>query len=147
MDLKRVWDDHLAKYNQEAVGSAKGAFHVSKAWAEADANSELISSAVLTLVILLILAFSFMVLFTWSIALSLFVVVATLAAIGGLTFFIVVVMRWEVGLIEVIAIVYFIGYAVTYSLHIAHKYASEEGHPAATSSYPAAAGITDADAM
>ena len=44
-----------------------------------------------------------LVLFTWSICLSLFVVMATLSAIGGLTFFIVVPFRWEIGLLEVAA--------------------------------------------
>lgn len=146
MKQKALWDDKLRNWNQAAVATARGdeAFHVSSAWAEAEANQELITSAVLTLVILLCLAFTFMVLFTWSIALSLFVVGATLAAIGGLTFFIVIVMRWEVGLIEVIAIVYFIGYAVTYSLHIAHKYAcDEEGHESEGLPSSAAVGITD----
>lgn len=33
-------------------------------------------------------------------------------------------MGWSVGLIEGIALIYFIGYAVTYSLHIAHSYAN-----------------------
>jgi len=126
LKIKQKWDDHISKYNQGAADAAKGAICVSKNWVEAEANAELIGSAVVTLVILLILAFVFMVAFTWSISLSLFVVMATLSAIGGLTFFIVVPFQWEVGLIEVIAIVYFIGYAVTYSLHIAHKYACEE---------------------
>merc|ERR1719487_1754962 len=65
--LRKEWDNHLDRYNQGAVVTAKGAFHVSQTWAETDANAELIMSAVLTLVILLVLAFSFMVLFTWSI--------------------------------------------------------------------------------
>ena len=32
-------------------------------------------------------------------------------------------MRWPFGLLEGISLVYFIGYAVTYSLHVAHLYA------------------------
>merc|ERR1712217_978895 len=35
-------------------------------------------------------------------------------------------MGWDLGLVEVIAIIYFVGYAVTYSLHVAHKYAAHE---------------------
>jgi len=126
MAMMEKWDAHIDKYNAAAHVAGKGAVQVSQSWASAEASTELIMSAVLTLVILLVLAFSFMVMFTWSVALSLFVVMATLAAIGGLCFFIVCVMQWELGLIEVIAIVYFIGYAVTYSLHIAHKYAHTE---------------------
>merc|ERR1712151_532270 len=55
-----------------------------------------------------------------------FVVLATCAVICGLAFFIVNVMGWPIGPIEVIALIVFIGYAVTYSLHIAHLYGSDE---------------------
>jgi hypothetical protein len=148
LEIKQKWDDHILKYNQGASDAAKGAICISKNWVEAEANAELIGSAIVTLVILLILAFVFMVAFTWSISLSLFVVMATLSAIGGLTFFIVVPFQWEVGLIEVIAIVYFIGYAVTYSLHIAHKYACEEeeeeaGLPGAFPAVGEAVGVSE----
>merc|ERR1712217_437982 len=49
-----------------------------------------------------------------------------MCVMAGLTFMIIVVLQWDVGLIEVIAIIYFVGYAVTYSLHVAHKYAAYE---------------------
>merc|ERR1712151_656265 len=55
-----------------------------------------------------------------------FVVLATCGVISGLAFFIVNVMGWAIGPIEVIALIVFIGYAVTYSLHIAHLYGSED---------------------
>jgi len=128
LTYKDRWDANIYQYNQQAVSSAKGAFHVSKSWVEAEATGKVIWSAIETLIILLVLAFFGMVLFTWSVALSLFVVGATLAVISGLSFFMVVIMQWEIGLIEVIALVYFIGYAVTYSLHITHKYAHLEEH-------------------
>lgn len=128
LDQKDKWDANIDAFNRQASSSAKGAFHVSKQWVEAEATGKVIWSAIETLIILLALAFFGMVTFTWSIALSMFVVGATLAVISGLSFFMVVIMRWEVGLIEVIALVYFIGYAVTYSLHITHKYAHLEEH-------------------
>jgi predicted RND superfamily exporter protein len=128
LDEKKKWDQHLAIYNEAALFSGKGAFHVSESWVRAEATEEVIISAVVTLVILLLLAFLGMVLFTWSIALSFIVVLATIAVIAGLAFFLVVILQWEMGMIEVIALVYFIGYAVTYSLHITHKYAHVEEH-------------------
>merc|ERR1712048_1470548 len=67
-----------------------------------------------------------MLIFTRSLRLSFFVVCATITVIGGLMWFVVVLMGWAVGPIEIIALIVFIGYAVTYSLHIAHKYGSEE---------------------
>merc|ERR1719343_101394 len=38
-------------------------------------------------------------------------------------------MRWSIGPVEVISLIVFIGYAVTYSLHIAHRYSSPEAIP------------------
>lgn len=50
-----------------------------------------------------------MLIFTHSCILSVVVVVSTVMVIIVLSFFITVVMGWEVGLIEVIAFIYFIG--------------------------------------
>lgn len=96
---------------------------MSKLWVKADSQAELIWGTVLTLGILILLAFTGMLLFTRSLALSFGVVLATLLVVAGLAFFTTVIAGWPLGLLEVIAVVYFIGYAVTYSLHIAHKYA------------------------
>merc|ERR1719343_352422 len=67
-----------------------------------------------------------MLIFTRDLLLSLYVVCATVTVVSGLAWFIVALMGWAVGPIEVIALIVFIGYAVTYSLHIAHKYGSGE---------------------
>jgi len=40
-----------------------------------------------------------------------------------LLFFILVVFQWAIGPIEVISLIIFVGYSVTYSLHIAHNFA------------------------
>eukprot|EP00434_Breviolum_minutum_P038652 symbB.v1.2.034294.t1/scaffold4401.1/size40130/4 len=67
-----------------------------------------------------------MLIFTKDSKLSSLVVASTLIVIFALTWFIVVVMGWAIGPIEVIALIVFIGYAVTYSLHIAHRYGSSD---------------------
>jgi len=63
-----------------------------------------------------------MIFFTWDLVLSLIVFVLVLLIISGLAFFMVVVMAWEIGPIEVLSLVIFVGYSVTYVLHIAHSY-------------------------
>eukprot|EP00929_Paragymnodinium_shiwhaense_P086849 TRINITY_DN47253_c0_g1_i1.p1 TRINITY_DN47253_c0_g1~~TRINITY_DN47253_c0_g1_i1.p1 ORF type:complete len:1345 (+),score=298.75 TRINITY_DN47253_c0_g1_i1:117-4151(+) len=118
---KSRWDTYLSTWDDH---SQSGAFHVSKTWVEAEVQDALIESTVSTLLVLVLLAFVGMLVFTRSVTLSCFVVVATVAVVAGLSFCIVVVLEWSVGLIEVIAIIYFVGYAVTYSLHIAHMYAA-----------------------
>jgi len=67
-----------------------------------------------------------MIIFTQSLSLSFFVVLATSGVISGLAFFMVIVMRWYVGPLEVSSLIVFIGYAATYSLRIAHRYSSPD---------------------
>lgn len=126
LQYKELWDRHLEQYNAAAFKNAKGAFHASPLWVKAESQGELITSTVSTLVILFVLAFLAMGVFTLSIALAFFVVAATTSVICTLFFFIIVVNGWDVGLIEVVALIYFIGYAMNYSLHIAYKYSSSE---------------------
>jgi len=121
---KADWNAYVEDWNDNAVVTAQGAFHVSNTWASAESAGALMTSTLSTLLILIGLAFMGMLLFTWSFTLSLYTVGATMGVVFGLAFFITVLMGWSVGLIEVIAAIYFIGYAVTYSLHVAHKYAS-----------------------
>jgi len=126
LELKTLWTNYVNNYNGQAPAEGKGVFHVSEMWVEAEAESQLIQTTGITLGILLILAFVGMLVFTRSLILSFYVVIATIEVVSGLCFFIVVLMGWDLGLVEVIAIIYFVGYAVTYSLHVAHKYAANE---------------------
>lgn len=123
------WDTYMNHFTEVALSEGKGPlgmFHVSSLWAEAQAESELVRSTMVTITIVLVLAFMGMLTFTRSLVLSAYVVLATLQVMAGLVFFITVIMQWKIGLIEVIAIIYFVGYAVTYPLHVAHKYADSE---------------------
>jgi hypothetical protein len=121
---QRLWDEHLAVWNDDASRFARGAWHTSNLWVRAEAQAALISSTVMTLAIVLCLAFLGMLIFTFDIVLSSLVVCSTICAITWLAFFIISIMGWPIGPVEVIALIVFIGYAVTYSLHIAHKYGS-----------------------
>jgi hypothetical protein len=129
LELKKVWDVYLARFNAMSDVTKKtgrGAFHVSKLWVKAESNALLMETTLTTVVILLVLAFVGMICFTWSLVLSLYTVLSTIMVVVSLLFFVTVVAAWPLGLIEVIAFIYFVGYAVTYSLHIAHKYACDE---------------------
>lgn len=119
---KAKWDAQLDYFNAAAEPVTKGAFHSSGDWVRLDAQRELVSSTVSTLVIVLCLAFIGMLMFTFNMILSIYVVIGTVQVVCGLGFFIICAMQWALGPVEVIAFIVFIGYAVTYSLHIAHKY-------------------------
>mmetsp|Transcript_152149 Transcript_152149/g.280392 ORF Transcript_152149/g.280392 Transcript_152149/m.280392 type:complete len:1404 (+) Transcript_152149:34-4245(+) len=122
LKLKSAWDGYVSTFDGQASAHVKGAIAVSRLWVEPEAERELLSSSVSTIIVLVVLAFMGMLLFTFSIMLSLFVVLVTLGVVAGLAFFLVIVANWTVGLVEGVAIIYFVGYAVTYALHIAHKY-------------------------
>lgn len=126
--LKKKWDDYLKEWSKTAPTTAgnKEAFHVSEVWVRVESYQALLGSIATSMLILCLLAFMCMLLFTRSILLSIVVVFCTLAVIITLAFFITTVMKWDLGLIEVIASIYFIGYALDYSLHIVYKYASDE---------------------
>jgi hypothetical protein len=124
---KERWDMYITTFNRAASPSAVGAFHTSDLWVQAAAQAELVSSTLLTLILVLVFAFMGMLAFTLDPVLSLFVVATTIGVIVSLAFFIIVIMGWPIGPIEAISLIVFIGYAVTYSLHIAHKYACTEG--------------------
>merc|ERR1712146_426116 len=83
---------------------------------------EILGSTLSVVILAVVLAFVSMLIFTKDIVLSTYVILSTLGVIFCLAFFIIVIMGWALGAIEVIALIVFIGYAVTYSLHIAHKY-------------------------
>ncbi|CAE7948516.1 Disp3, partial [Symbiodinium sp. KB8] len=50
------------------------------------------------------------------------VVVAVTGVTISLAWFMIVFMGWPVGVLEVLGLIVFVGYSITYSLHIAHKY-------------------------
>jgi len=122
LDLMDVWDSHIVSYNYAASRYARDAFHSAYIWGLAASSERLVSSTIETLIVLFAVAFLGMLLFTRNVPLSLGVVWSTLTVVCGLLFFIVIVQGWAVGPIEVIAVIVFVGYAATYSLHIAHIY-------------------------
>eukprot|EP00928_Gymnodinium_smaydae_P094574 TRINITY_DN7962_c0_g2_i3.p1 TRINITY_DN7962_c0_g2~~TRINITY_DN7962_c0_g2_i3.p1 ORF type:complete len:1685 (+),score=150.09 TRINITY_DN7962_c0_g2_i3:51-5057(+) len=123
-----IWDLFVFEFNDKASRFAKGAWHTSQLWVRSQAQSQLISSTIATLCVSIFLAFIGMLLFTRDVVLALFVVASTISTVIALFWFIVGAMQWPVGPIEIIALIVFLGYAVTYSLHIAHKYGSMELH-------------------
>ena len=54
----------MNKFNEGASAYARGAWHTSDLWVRAEAQQELISSTVLTLVVVIVLAFVGMLIFT-----------------------------------------------------------------------------------
>jgi hypothetical protein len=124
-ELKSHWMAHISAFNANSVAAVRGAWCAAEFWQASDENAALLVSVRNTMITFLIIAFIVVTSFTWSIALSLIITVATVGVQFGLLFFIVVVMGWSMGMLEGICLIYFVGYAVTYSLHLAHLYSAE----------------------
>jgi hypothetical protein len=117
------WDSFVAAKNAAASITANQAFHTARAWVRAEAEVAVIDSTINTIVVSAACAWIGMTVFTLDPVLAFMVLVLVLGIIVGLAFFMVVVMGWNIGSIEVISLVIFMGYSVTYSLHVAHNYA------------------------
>mmetsp|Transcript_72469 Transcript_72469/g.172757 ORF Transcript_72469/g.172757 Transcript_72469/m.172757 type:complete len:1597 (+) Transcript_72469:105-4895(+) len=123
LEQKALWDGVIADYSDGAPMDAPSCFHTSRLWGRAEAEEAIVSSTIETLMIALTCGFIGTVIFTRGNAvLSLFVVVAVSCVTTCLAFFMVVMMSWAIGAIEVLGLIVFAGYSITYSLHVVHKY-------------------------
>lgn len=122
LDHKVKWEEYIASRNKVASVVANNAWGTSSLWVRAEADSAIKGSTGVTIVISVVSGFGGVLLFTMDICLSCYVVVLVVSIILGLAFFMVVMLGWALGPIEVIALVAFVGYAVTYTLHVAHHY-------------------------
>merc|ERR1719387_2131020 len=102
--------------------TANHAFHTSATWTRAEAEAAIKASTLDTIVISVTCGFVGMIIFTQDLFLASCVCLLVIAIISGLAFWIVAVMGWPIGPIEAISLVVFVGYSVTYGLHIAHVY-------------------------
>jgi len=125
-EVQSLFEDHIEEFNGKVPLTAGEAFEVSERFVLVDSAAALVGSTITSLAILCVLAFMAMLAFTHSMVLSGIVVISTVIVILILAFFTTSIFKWKLGLIEVIAFIYFVGYALDYSLHIVYKYASDE---------------------
>eukprot|EP00929_Paragymnodinium_shiwhaense_P100255 TRINITY_DN6244_c0_g1_i1.p1 TRINITY_DN6244_c0_g1~~TRINITY_DN6244_c0_g1_i1.p1 ORF type:complete len:1637 (+),score=371.52 TRINITY_DN6244_c0_g1_i1:85-4995(+) len=123
LEYMKKWNAFIGNINREASMSADFAWHTAAAWVRAEAEVAIIGSTKDTIIISAVCAFSAMLVFTLNFTLAATVLLLVLGIILGLAFFMVSIMGWAIGSIEVISLVVFVGYSVTYALHIAHHYA------------------------
>merc|ERR1719424_2053863 len=102
----------------------KGVWHASKLWVRAEAEKVILDSTLVTLGISLGCVFLGIFLFTRSVHLAFLVMIVVMSIIVCLLFFMVVLMQWPIGAIEILSLIVFVGFAVDYCLHLAHKYHS-----------------------
>lgn len=122
--LRDIWDAHLRLYNTQADTAAKGAFHVSEVWAEADWRQAFRSNFAATITIVVLLSAGCCFTLTRSLMLSCYVLIGTVGAEIMLFFFVAVYLEWHVGPLELVIAISCFGYSATYPLYIVSVHAS-----------------------
>lgn len=124
LDAMKKWDRFLAEFNSQAEASIKGAWHASRLWSMSEAEKVILDSTLITLCISLGCVFLGVLVFTRSTHLAIIVMTIVMTIVIGLLFFMVIIMKWSIGAIEVLSLIVFVGFAVDYCLHLSHKYHS-----------------------
>jgi len=122
LEYMKLWDAYVEAQNAKASTTGNRAWHTSSLWVRAEAEIAIVSSTQLTIILSAVCGGFGVLLFTldpWLTLIVLTIVIGVMICLGG---FMIVLMGWAIGPIEVIALVVFIGYSVTYSLHVAHDY-------------------------
>lgn len=91
---------------------------------QAEAQNSIVHSTVETIIIVTVLSYSFILLFTGGdFVIAFFTTLLVLASSISLVFFMLVVFGWLLGPIEIIFLVIFLGYSLTFNLHLSVNYA------------------------
>jgi len=122
LEYKQKWDSFVAERNYKATLTANRAWHVSSLWVRAQAQEALVSSTANTILLECAVGFAGILMFTGDPVLAVLVLALIIANISGLAFFMISVMGWLIGPIEIIFLVVFLGYSVTFGLHMANSY-------------------------
>jgi hypothetical protein len=122
MEQKRRWDDFMDDWNSRQPITAGTAIHVSSTWQSVESDTIVISSSVETVLVAAVCAFVCVLFSTRNVLLSFVVVTVVLCVIVTLLFIMISIMGWALGPIELISLIVFVGYAVTYPLHVAHSF-------------------------
>lgn len=124
LDYKVSWDAYVDLQNREATMVGNRAWHTAPLWVRAEAQTSIVTSTASTIVIECGCGWLGILTFTGDPHLAFLVLGLLLINISGLAFFMTTVVGWSVGPIEVILLVVFLGYSVTYGLHVAHNYSA-----------------------
>jgi hypothetical protein len=122
MELKRSWDRYIEMQNELAGVTSGQAFHVSQLWVRAEAQEGILTNTALSIGISIGIGFLAAFFFAGDLWLAALCMVSVSLIILAQLLFMVVILGWTMGAVEVVALIVFLGYVFTFNLHIAHAY-------------------------
>jgi len=122
LEVMEAWDSYVSDKNAEATIRANKAWHTSSLWVRAEAQDRIISSTATIVAVSVAIGFLTLACMTLDLLLALLSMLSVLLVVLTLLFFMVTLMSWEMGAIEVVALIVFLGYVFTFNLHVAHSY-------------------------
>lgn len=128
LTYKARWDGYVAEHNKAASICANRAAQTSAVWVRAEAQVAIIDSTLHTILLECALGGCGVLVFTGDPVLALLVLGFIVSNMAGLAFFMTTVMNWKIGPIEIIFLVVFLGYSVTFGLHMALNYSQVGQH-------------------
>ncbi|CEM39628.1 unnamed protein product [Vitrella brassicaformis CCMP3155] len=118
----QLWETYAKEREKFAPTSLQSGYVTSRVFVRAETQRELVMSTLHIWVISTVCAAAGVFLFTGSVLLSLYLLVTVACIVMTLLAFMLVVMGWQFGVLEAIAVIIFIGLSVDYGLHLALSY-------------------------
>lgn len=127
LDHMKLWDDYVSKVNAKGVTSCNNAWHTSDLWIRAEAERLVYESTVTTIIVAFVCSFAGAFISTGGICMLALLAISSVAGVMVcLFFFMVVLLGWSLNVIDILGLIIFIGYSVTYSLHMVHRFGEAE---------------------
>jgi preprotein translocase subunit SecF len=127
-ELQAQYDGFLQEIKNEMDAFQGAVWHTSRLWVQKDLEAQIVQSFGSSVALGIFAGFIAVEIFTWW---NLMAGVSIVVVVGGVMTSVTAILSavgWALGPLEVISIIVFLGYSMTYSIHIAHAYieASEE---------------------
>lgn len=123
LEYKAKWDTYVAEMNTQASLSASTAWATSEGWQGAEAARTVVASTVETILTECTVSWVGLTFFTGDPVLASMVLSLMIANTVWLTSVMTFFLHWTIGPVEIIFLVMFLGYSVTFGLHMAFNYA------------------------
>ncbi|CAK0809505.1 unnamed protein product, partial [Prorocentrum cordatum] len=121
--FKEQWDGEIAALSHRSPIGTGDMWGTSRLWIRAEAEQAIIYSTMNTMIVSSACAFAGALFFTrFNLPLSVLVFLTVSCVTICLAWFMSAVLGWLFGVVQVLGLIIFVGYSITYSIHIAAKY-------------------------